>query len=149
MALVAFVQARAALRDAGKAETARDEAVKAQQDAVEALGRANSIAEEALAAQKMVMPAPWGQATHDAGSGRFAVANTSGRAIVVRDIDLADDTGVQIFNPPFTPVRVEYGDVLHFYVLRARGATANGNPVTLAWHYEGEPDVTTVSTRRF
>ncbi|WP_337006699.1 hypothetical protein [Microbacterium sp. LB12] len=46
-ALVAVVQARAALRDAGKAEIARDEAVTAQKASALALEEANSIAADA------------------------------------------------------------------------------------------------------
>jgi len=45
-ALVAVVQARAALRDAGKAEYARDEAVVAQKASAEALTEANRISKE-------------------------------------------------------------------------------------------------------
>lgn len=47
MALVAFVQARAALRDAEKAEKARDKAVEAQEASAAALAEANRIAGEA------------------------------------------------------------------------------------------------------
>lgn len=47
MALVAFVQARGAFRDAGKAEAARDKAVAAQEASASALAEANRIAAEA------------------------------------------------------------------------------------------------------
>lgn len=47
MALVAFVQARAALRDASRAEAARDKAVTAQEASATALTEANRIAAEA------------------------------------------------------------------------------------------------------
>lgn len=47
MALVAVVQARSALRDAGKAEEARDKAIAAQEASAEALSEANRIAGEA------------------------------------------------------------------------------------------------------
>ena len=47
MALVAFVQAKAALRDAGKAEDARDKAVAAQEASATALAEANTIAADA------------------------------------------------------------------------------------------------------
>ncbi|WP_223628813.1 hypothetical protein [Microbacterium sp. EST19A] len=46
-AVVAVVQARAALRDAGKAETARDEAISAQKASAVALEDANRIAADA------------------------------------------------------------------------------------------------------
>lgn len=47
MALVAIVQARHALADAGKAEKARDEAVAAQKASAAALAEANQIAADA------------------------------------------------------------------------------------------------------
>lgn len=47
MAVVSVVQARAAHRDAGKAETARDKAVAAQEASATALSEANRIAGEA------------------------------------------------------------------------------------------------------
>ncbi len=47
MALVAFVQARAALKDAGRAEDARDKAVAAQEASAKALEAANEIARQA------------------------------------------------------------------------------------------------------
>ena len=47
MALVAFVQARAAFQDAGKAEKARKKAVLAQEASATALADANRIASEA------------------------------------------------------------------------------------------------------
>jgi len=148
MALVAVVQAKAALRDAGEAKTARDEAVDAQKTAAKALDRANLIAQDALDAQRLSMPAPWGTPVRmSSNSHRFRVENTSGRTIVVTKIDSREGGNVYVFIAE--PGSVQYGASLFFTAQLGGVPSSAGNAIVLEWHYEDEPQTAHRDERGF
>ncbi|MFB8191251.1 hypothetical protein ACFC14_18190 [Microbacterium sp. NPDC055988] len=138
MALVAFVQARAALHDAEAAKNAKNEAVAAQKASATALVEANQIAKDALDAQRRTLPAPWGVPFRlgDDKSG-YGIPNTSGQAVIVNALDV-EGGDVKLFFPQDLPAYVEYGDVLTFTAISGDRAGA-GAVATIGWSVEGDP----------
>lgn len=138
MALVAFVQARAALRDAETAKNAKNEAVAAQRASATALVEANQIAKDALDAQRRTLPAPWGVPIKlGEGKSGYGIPNTSGQTVVVNALNV-EGGDIKIFFSQDLPARVEYGDVLTFTAITGNRAGA-GAVATIVWSAEGDP----------
>lgn len=147
VAAVVSVQAsRRARVDVVKSELARDEAVAAQKEAAVALDKANVIAQGALDAQRLAMPAPWGQPKQRA-DGEWVIENTSGRTVTVSAVD-GNGGQIRVFIAPADlPLRVQYGDVVPFSIISGGPTQPGGGLLTMTWSYDGETEVHEVNRR--
>lgn len=144
---IAWKQARRARTEKNEALAARNETVTIS---AEALDRMNLIAQAALDAQRLALPAPWGTPTRLAwDSSRFRVENTSGRTMIVEGLDLGMDENITLFGGPELPQRVEYGDSILFSAHRGFARQNSGNSVVIRWRFDGDPMTIEVAERRF
>lgn len=131
------------------AEKARDAAVQAQKETAAALSAANTIAKEALDAQRLALPPEWGSPEQAAGRNAYAMKNNSGRTIVVKELASVPGGNVYTFIPPDLPARVEHGDVVRFSATLGGATSSVGNSVWLRWCYEDETGPESLTVRRF
>jgi len=146
---VAWTMAIASGRDKLVAESARDAAVSAQEKAAVALAAANTIAKDALEAQRLALPPEWGSPERVDGRNSYLVRNTSGRTVIVKELKDLPDGNAYVFLPPDLPVRVEHGDVVRFTAQFSGTASVAGKSVQLRWSYEDEPEVDSLTSRRY
>ncbi|WP_431075156.1 hypothetical protein [Microbacterium phyllosphaerae] len=146
---VAAVAAIVAVIHSRRAKKSERGAVQAQGKAEAALDRANLIAQEALDAQRLALPAPWGTPEHRPNSHMWTVKNSSGRPIMVTDMNLGQGGNTYIFNHPPTPIRVEYGDVVSYTAMAGGGGEPLQNELILEWHFHDTPNDPRSSRRRF
>ncbi|GAA5205326.1 hypothetical protein [Microbacterium kyungheense] len=131
-----------------RASTARDEAVRAQQGAAISLAEANLIAQEALDAQRLSQRPPWGNVERIDDS-RYRIPNTSGRTLAVTEVNADTGGNIHVFEAVGVPASIRHGDSVVFFALTGGPTVTTGNAVTIEWHPEGEPEVSTIDTRRF
>ncbi|MBH0054510.1 hypothetical protein I6E74_10070 [Salinibacterium sp. SWN139] len=148
-AAVAWAMAIAAGRGKLAAEEARDAAVEAQQGAAASLSLANSIAQEALDAQRLALPPTWGSPERKGGQSSYLIRNNSGRTVILNGLESLPGGNVYAFVPPDLPMRVDHGDVVKFSAIIAGAASNSGNSVELQWSYEDQPEKVTSTIRRF
>lgn len=131
-----------------RAATARDEAVSAQRGAATSLADANLIAQEALDAQRLSQRPPWGN-VEPIDDSRYRIPNTSGRTLVVTKLDADPGGNIHLFEAVGVPAIIRHGDSVVFFAMTGGQTVTTGNGVTIEWHPEGEPQLSTIDTRRF
>ncbi|WP_455133593.1 hypothetical protein [Microbacterium aurum] len=111
--------------------------------------KANSIAQEALDAQKLALPPPWSSPELEDDGKRYSIRNTSGRTIIVAELASRPGGDVSVFIPPDLPARIQHGDVLYFTAIRGGNISNTINAVSLGWAFEDEPDLEHTTERRY